>query len=211
MSLWARLFAALYDRAMAASEQEGLADRRRELLAAAHGRVIEIGAGTGANLAHYPRAVRELVLVEPEQAMRARLRRRLGELPEGVSASVIEGRAERIALDDASFDCAVSTLALCTVADQARALGELSRLLRPGGRLLLIEHVRSEEERVRRWQDRLAGLWRLCGRGCHPNRDTLAAIRAAGFDVSEVRRGEVPRAPAIVRPMISGVAIASPG
>jgi ubiquinone/menaquinone biosynthesis C-methylase UbiE len=209
VSLTGRLFALFYDRALASSEEAGLADRRHELLAAAHGQVVEIGAGTGANLAHYPDAVRELVLVEPEEAMRARLQRRLAGTRAAPPARVLGAPAERLPLADESFDCAVSTLVLCSVGEQAQALRELRRVLRPTGSLLFIEHVRADAPRLSRWQDRLEPLWRRCGHGCRPNRDTLAAIEAAGFSLTEVEHGCVPKAPSIVRPMISGVAAAA--
>jgi ubiquinone/menaquinone biosynthesis C-methylase UbiE len=211
VSLWGLLFARFYDRVMATTEEAGLSARRRQLLAGVSGRVVEIGAGTGANLPHYPETVVELVLVEPEAAMRAQLARRLrGDAAAGQAArraSILAAGAESIPLADGSFDCAVSTLALCTVEDQARALAELARVLRPGGRLVFIEHVRAQEPRLQRWQDRLQPLWRRPGRGCRLNRDTLAAIEAAGFRVVTLERGAMPKAPAIVRPMIAGAAV----
>jgi ubiquinone/menaquinone biosynthesis C-methylase UbiE len=211
MSLWGRIFARFYDRAMAATEAAGLADRRGLLLAEAAGAVVEIGAGTGANLTRYPSAVQELVLVEPEAPMVAQLHRRIEhEHAAGVvsPARVVQAPAEAIPLPDASFDVAVSTLVLCTVRDPAAALAELRRLLRPGGRLLFIEHVRAEDPALSRWQDRLAPVWRRVGHGCNCNRATLSAIQAAGFTVERVELGRLPKAPKIVRPMIAGVAVA---
>jgi ubiquinone/menaquinone biosynthesis C-methylase UbiE len=207
MSLWGRVFARVYDRCMAATEAAGLAARRDELLAHATGTVLEIGAGTGANLSRYPDGVREIVLVEPEAPMVARLQARLGEEPR---ARIVSSPAEAIPLPDASFDVAVSTLVLCTVEDQAAALSELRRLLRPGGRLLFIEHVRAEDPRLARWQDRLTPLWSRLAHGCRPNRDTLPAIAGAGFAIESVEMGRVPEAPPFVRPMISGIAV-TPG
>jgi ubiquinone/menaquinone biosynthesis C-methylase UbiE len=206
VKLWGRVFALLYDRAMAATEEAGLRDRRAALLAHAEGTVVEIGAGTGANLDRYPAAVRELVLVEPEAPMVARLRRRLAELPEAPATRVVQAPAEAIPLPDASCDVAVATLVLCTVRDPAAALAELRRVLRPGGRLLFLEHVRAEDPVLARWQDRAAPLWRLIGHGCHCNRATLQSIRGAGFLVETVEDGRVPKAPRIVRPMIAGTA-----
>ena len=213
MSLWGRIFALGYDRMMADTEAAGLSARRSALLAGAIGDVVEIGAGTGVNLARYPAAVRELVLVEPEAPMVARLRRRVlsggpGGVGGRVEARIVEFPAEAIPLPDASFDVAVSTLVLCTVRDPAAALAELRRLLRPGGRLLFIEHVRSEDPGIARWQDRLDPLWRRFGHGCRCNRATLAAIRTAGFEVESLERGRLPKAPSLVRPMIAGVALA---
>ncbi len=181
---------------------------RRSQLAAARGRVVEIGAGTGANVAHYPDTVDELVLTEPDDAMLKRLRRRAAARP---AATVVQASAEQLPFPDASFDTAVTTIALCTVTSPAEALREVRRVLRPGGQLLFAEHVRSEDPGLARWQDRLERPWRVIAGGCHPNRDTLAAIRAAGFDVQELERGELPAGPRLVRPYVLGRAVAIPG
>lgn len=207
MSLWGRLFAAGYDRFMAGTEKAGLAERRRELLAQAHGRVLEIGGGTGANLAHYPLTVEELVVTEPEEPMARRLERKLGASERAVR--VVRAPAERLPFADASFDCVVSTLVLCTVPDQAAALAELRRVLKPGGRLLFLEHVRAGDARLARWQDRWNPLQRRIGHGCNCNRATLAAIAAAGFGVQDVEHGTIPKAPPVIRPLISGSARAA--
>lgn len=204
MSLWGHVVAAGYDRFMAGQERAGLADRRRELLSQAHGSVLEAGAGTGANLPYYPPTVRELVLVEPEEPMAKRLERRLGKT--SVPARVVRAPAEAIPLPDASFDVAVCTLVLCTVRDLGRALFELHRVLKPGGRLLFLEHVRAEDPALARWQDRLHPLWVRFGDGCHCNRATLEEIAAAGFAIDAVEHSRIPKAPAIVRPMIIGSA-----
>ena len=203
MSLWGRIFAAGYDSFLARSEASGLGEHRRSLLAGARGDVLEIGAGTGANISHYPSDI-ELTMTEPESPMARRLERKLAR--SGREAKVVSAPAEQLPFDDASFDTAVSTLVLCTVTDLGRAVTELHRVLRPGGRLLFIEHVRSDEPRLARWQDRLHGPWVRFGHGCHCNRPTLAAIEGAGFRVVELERDRVPKAPAIVRPLIVGVA-----
>jgi SAM-dependent methyltransferase len=203
---WGRLFAAAYDRGLKATEEAGLGEMRRELLAGTSGRVIELGAGTGVNLDLYPAAVEELVLVEPDPHMAKRLRARLSASPR--AATVVEAPAERLPLPDASFDLAVATLVLCTIPDPAAALTELRRLLVPGGRLLLIEHVRAEDPARARWQDRLEQPWRFLADGCHCNRDTAAALAAAGFGSIELERDELPKTPPIVRPLIRGSATA---
>jgi len=153
--------------------------------------------------------VRELVLVEPESPMVARLREHLARQP-GRPARIVQAPAESIPLPDGSFDVAVSTQVLCTVRDPAAALAELRRLLAPGGRLLFIEHVRAEDHGLARRQDLLAPLWRRLGHGCNCNRATLEAIRAAGFQIETLQQGRMPKAPAIVRPLIAGVAVAAP-
>ena len=153
--------------------------RRRRLLAGARGAVLEIGGGTGANLAHY-RDVDRVTIAEPDPFMRSRIGPKLEDarVPVEVSAA----GAEALPFPDGSFDTVVSTLVLCTVPDQAAALDEVRRVLRPGGRLLFIEHVRAAGSQAR-WQDRLEPLWRRLFGGCHPNRDTVAAIEGAGFEI----------------------------
>jgi len=202
MSIWSKAFAGMYDRLMAKSEREGLAAHRETLLACASGDVLEIGGGTGANISKYGDDVYSLTITEPEKPMIRRLEQRIEQ--QRSDAKAIRAPAEDLPFEDDSFDTAVSTLVLCTVDDQPRALRELRRVLRPGGRLLFMEHVRSSDERVARWQDRLLPInTRLCC-GCHCNRSTLDAIRAAGFEVEHVHHDEIPAAPPWVRPLIVG-------
>ena len=181
---------------------------RRQQLAAARGRVIEIGAGTGANLPHYPDDVTELVLTEPNEAMLKRLRRRASAGGRGVS--VLQAPAEALPFDDGSFDTAVATVVLCSVPSQSDALREVRRVLRPGGQFLFAEHVRSADPRRARWQDRLSRPWSVIADGCHPNRETLAAIESAGFVVQELERSELPVGPKLVRPYVLGRAVTPP-
>jgi ubiquinone/menaquinone biosynthesis C-methylase UbiE len=202
---WGRLFAAAYDRSLKATEEAGLRRLRTELLAGAAGRVLEIGAGTGVNLDLYPDAVEDLVLVEPDPHMAKRLRARLSESAR--RATVLEVPAERLGVEAASFDCAVATLVLCTVPDPLATLAELTRALKPGGRLLFIEHVRAANPALARWQDRLEKPWRFLGDGCHCNRDTGATLAASRFELEAVERGRMPKAPPIVRPLIRGSAV----
>lgn len=206
MGLGGWLFATMYDRITAGTEAAGLAAHRQRLLAQATGRVLEIGAGTGANVPYYGDAVTSVTLVEPEAPMARRLSRRAAGSRRLLD--IVEARAERLPLPDASVDTVVSTLVLCTVADQARALAEVRRVLAPGGRLLFLEHVRSDDPRLARWQDRLNRLNRIVAHGCNCNRATLEAIRAAGFSVAALERTELPKAPAFIRPLIIGTALA---
>jgi ubiquinone/menaquinone biosynthesis C-methylase UbiE len=197
-----RLFAAMYERVGKGSEDAGLREERRQLLAGAEGATIEIGSGTGLNVPLYPDRVTRLVLTEPDRHMRARLTCRVAEARPG--AEVVDAPAEQLPFADASFDTAVATLVLCSVGDQQKALQEIARVLKPGGRLLFLEHVRSEDEKVARSQDRIRPVCNLFG--CNPNRSTLAAIESSDFTVEDVRHGEVPKAPKFERPMIVGTA-----
>jgi ubiquinone/menaquinone biosynthesis C-methylase UbiE len=197
-----RLFAALYDTVGKGSEAAGIREERRQLLAAAEGTTIELGAGTGLNLEHYPQAVTRLVLVEPDRHMRRRLRRRLETV--GREAEIVDAAAEDLPFPDASVDTAVVTYVLCSVPDQEEALAEISRVLKPNGRLLFLEHVRSADPKLARRQDRIRPVYNLFG--CNPNRDTLARIEASTLTVESVKHGEVPKAPRVGSPLIVGTA-----
>jgi ubiquinone/menaquinone biosynthesis C-methylase UbiE len=201
MSVYGRLFAAGYDKFMAGTEKAGLRARREALLAGVTGRVLEIGGGTGANLAFYG-DVEDLVITEPEEPMAQRLERKVA--ASGVRASVVRAPAERLPFPDESFDVVVSTLVLCTVSDLPQALAEVHRVLKPGGRLVFLEHVRSDSDRLSRWQDRLNGLQNRVGHGCNCNRRTLDGITAAGFSIAKLEHDQLKRAPPIVKPLIVG-------
>ncbi|HUE27011.1 MAG TPA: class I SAM-dependent methyltransferase [Solirubrobacteraceae bacterium] len=204
MSVWGQIFAAMYDRMLTKTERDGLGAHRRALLTAAGGDVLEIGGGTGANLPYYSEDVRTLTITEPEQPMAKRLQRRIHECR--VDARLLQAPAEDLPFNDDSFDAAVSTLVLCTVDDQPRALRELGRVLRPGGKLLFIEHVRSDDEKLARWQDRLMPLNIRFAHGCHCNRQTLEGIRNAGFEVTGVTHDTLKHVPPFIRPLVVGVA-----
>jgi ubiquinone/menaquinone biosynthesis C-methylase UbiE len=205
---WGRMFSAFYDRAFAATEEAGLREMRRDLLRQARGRVLELGSGTGLNLELYPREGLEcLTLTEPDPHMIKQLRKRVEEI--GCAADLVETGAEDLPFDDESYDTVVVTLVLCTVPDQPAALKEIARVLGPGGQLLFLEHVRANHPDLAKWQDRLETPWRFLGDGCHCNRDTVSGIKAAGFELSDVDRGELPKAPPIVRPLVSGSAVSA--
>lgn len=203
---WGRAFARFYDRALKASEENGLGAMRAALLAGASGRVVEIGAGTGVNVDLYD-GIEDLTLVEPDAHMAARLRERLGEGRGAVPRRLVEAPAEALPFADDSFDTGVATLVLCTVPDPAAAVAELARVLKPGGRLLFIEHVRSDDPGRARWQDRLEKPWRFMADGCYCNRDTAANLRASAFAIEELEHGKMPKAMPIVRPLIRGSAV----
>ncbi len=205
MTIRTRLFAMTYDRQMAKTERAGLHDMRAGLLGGASGRVLEIGSGTGANLPLYGQAVRSLTVTEPEPAMVRRLEQRAR--AHAPDATVLRAPAEDLPFEDDSFDVAVSVLVLCGVADQPRAVRELRRVLRPGGTLLFLEHLRSTDPAIARLQDRLNWLNRIvvC---CDCNRPTLHTIREAGFEVTGLEHTALPKAPKFVGPAVIGSATA---
>ena len=202
-SAWSRVFAAGYDPVLRVAERCGLRARRRRLLERARGDVVELGAGTGINVPLYPPTVRRLVLTEPAAPMLARLARRARGA--GVVAEVVAAPAERLPFPDASFDRAVGTFLLCTVDDPAAALSEVARVLRPGGAYLFLEHVRSAQAGLSRWQHRLARAWRAFACGCRCDQDALALLRSR-FEISDLEIGRLRGAPPLVSPAIWGVA-----
>ena len=204
MSLRKNFFALTYDRLSRGAEEAGLAALRRGLLADARGRVLEIGGGTGANLRFYDGNVESLVVTEPEPAMLRRLQRKARE--QAPPAKVLRAPAEDLPFEDDTFDTVVSTLVLCGVNDQPRALREARRVLRPGGRLLFLEHVRSDDPQLARLQDRINRLNRFVVH-CDCNRPTLATIEAEGFTVERLERTTLPKAPKFVRPALLGTAV----
>ena len=205
MSLRTQFFALTYDRQIAKAEKAGLHDSRERLLAGLAGDVLEIGAGTGLNLPCYGPAVTSLTLTEPQTPMLRRLERAARE--HQPSAKVLRAPAEDLPFDDHTFDVAVSTLVLCGVDDQPRALRELRRVLRPGGQLVFFEHVRADDAGTARLQDRMNWLNRIlvC---CDCNRPTADSIKAAGFTFARLEHTTLPKAPKFVRPAIVGSATA---
>lgn len=203
-SLWGRVFAAVYDRAMAGSEKAVLRGHRQALLKQVEGSVLELGGGTGANLPFYGPQVTELVITEPEEPMARILEQKLrgSSLP----AQVLRAPAEELPFGPNSFDCVVSTLVMCTVDDPNKALAEAHRVLKPGGKVVFLEHVRSDDPKIARWQDRLHGVWVKAAHGCRCNRQTEDNLERAGFSVVELAHDRLLKAPPIVRPLIVGVA-----
>jgi ubiquinone/menaquinone biosynthesis C-methylase UbiE len=184
------IFARLFHRMSGGMEQE-LGEHRDRLLAGLSGRVLEIGAGNGASFGHYPASVAEVVAVEPEPYLRDKAEAAARRAP--VAVRVLDATAGELPLEDGTFDAAVASLVLCTVSDPARALSELRRVLKPGGELRFLEHVRSDRPRKARVQERLdrSGLWPRLGGGCHCARDAVAAIELAGFAVDDARPLEI--------------------
>ena len=200
-----RFFTAWYGAAMRRVDELGLRETRREVLAGASGRTLDIGTGTGANLPLFPSEVKELVLAEPDRHMNKVLR---GELEEAGAprAELVQAPAESLPFPDSSFDSVTCTMVLCTVPEPADALSEVARVLKPGGKFLFLEHVRSEDPGFARRQDRLEKPWRFLADGCHCNRDSLATIEASPLTVQSFKRGHMPLAPLFMRPLVYGSA-----
>jgi ubiquinone/menaquinone biosynthesis C-methylase UbiE len=180
------LLAAIYDVIMRPMEAWGVRDQRRRVGAAARGRVLEIGAGTGAMLPHYTDAVVEVVATEVDPHMLRRAERKVGRT--GVAVQLREVDAQRLPFEDATFDTVVVALSLCTIPDAPSALREARRVLRDDGQLLFVEHVRSLRPFVARVQDAATPLWKRVAGGCHLNRDTVTAIDGAGFRIEDIWR-----------------------
>ncbi|MGH2989249.1 MAG: class I SAM-dependent methyltransferase [Solirubrobacterales bacterium] len=200
------LFARLFNRMAAKTEDQGAAEHRDLLLAGLSGSVIEVGAGNGLNFSHYPASVNEVLAVEPEDYLRAKAEQVAETAP--IPITVVDGLADRLPSEDTGFDAAVASLVLCSVPDQADALAEIRRVLRPAGELRFYEHVLSDERGLARLQNAVGWFWPVVGGGCHPNRDTLATIERAGFEIE--RCEHLPFRPSIVMtpvaPHVIGVA-----
>jgi ubiquinone/menaquinone biosynthesis C-methylase UbiE len=195
-----------YDRVAEGLERAGFGERRERLVGALTGDVLEIGAGTGMNLAHYRRAGR-VVALEPDARYARRLRARAAGA--AVPVEVVERTAESLPFSDGSFDHVVTTLALCSLADLDAGLAEMRRVLRPGGTLHFIEHVRADG-RLARWQDRLTPLQRRVADGCHLNRDVAAALERAGLRIDALEHFTMPPGHPLIKPAIQGTAVNDP-
>jgi ubiquinone/menaquinone biosynthesis C-methylase UbiE len=184
-----------------------LAQHRRSLLAGLSGHVLELGAGNGLNFSHYPVEVTRVLAVEPEPHLRALAIRAAAQVP--VPVEVVDGVADRLPADESSVDAAVTSLVLCSVPDQASALAEIRRVLRPGGQLRFLEHVRARSAALGCTQRLLdATIWPGMAGGCHTHRDTAAAIRQAGFTIERLNPLRFPdlRLSTPTSPHILGVA-----
>ena len=202
---WGRGFTAIYDRGLKGTEEAGLRDARRETLAEASGRTVDLGAGTGANLGLYPEAVTELVLAEPDPHMLKRLRVESGG---GQSRMLRWSKRRRKNCPSRTRASTPPSSRWCSARcpTRRRRWPRPPRVLKPGGRLLFVEHVRAEDPGLARWQDRLERPWRFVADGCHCNRDTVATIEASPLSLERVERGPLPKAPPLVRPLVRGSA-----
>lgn len=209
-----RLTASLYDRFMARTEAVCLRDWRRELLIPLEGTVVEAGAGTGANLDLYPAAVDRVVLSEPDPHMRAILERKAATRPAPPDLTVVDAPAHALPLDDGAADAVLVTLVLCSVPDPESALREFRRVLRPGGRLVYLEHVSAFDSPKRAtWQRRFEPIWKRVAGNCHLTRRTEKAILDAGFEAEEERREDMAASIPLVARTVRGsvLAPATPG
>jgi len=202
------IFARFFDRLSRLMERE-VGQHRQELLAGLSGRVVEIGAGNGMNFQHYPTSVEEVVALEPEGYLRHKAEQAARDAP--VRVTIRDGVADPLPLESDSVDAAVASLVLCTVPDPHQALAELRRVLKPGGELRFLEHVRSDRARKARIQDRLdrSGIWPRVGGGCHCARDTVAAIESAGFHIERVQSLDFGPSWIVTNPHVLGLARAS--
>lgn len=201
-----RMMARYYDRVQRGYDA-WMAPRREAMLSGLSGTVLEIGPGTGASFAFLPRGIRWIGL-EPNVHMHAQLQARAAEA--GIDAECRVAGADGMDLPDASIDVVVSGLVLCTVPEPARVLAGIRRVLKPGGRLVFLEHVAAPVGTgLRRFQRFMRPFWTFCADGCNPDRETEALIRAAGFAAVEIEAFEAPRdvVPRFVSPHITGYAI----
>ena len=200
------LTAYFYDRFMAKTEEVCLKEWRHALLKQVSGEVLEIGAGTGANIKFYSDNISKLVLSEPDKYMRKLLKEQVDH-HQLKNASVASGTAEQIESDDESFDYVVTTLVCCSVTNLKTCLSEIRRVLRPGGGLVFLEHIAATDGTSRRrWQNRINPIWKTFMGNCHLNRETEQAIVTEGFEIIQIERESMRKAPPIVRPTIRGIA-----
>jgi len=200
------LMAAIYDRFMRGSEEACLGQWRGELLQGLTGEVLEVGAGTGVSVPHYPKSVTRLVLSEPDPHMRRRLQARRGSSG-GPRVEISDASIEALPMAPASFDTVTASLVLCSVPALHPALAEIFRVLRPGGRFVFLEHVAADRNPKRlKWQQRIEPVWKRLAGNCHLTRRTEEAIIAAGFEIEWIRRESIRKAMPLARPSIRGVA-----
>jgi ubiquinone/menaquinone biosynthesis C-methylase UbiE len=200
------LMAAVYDRFMRASEEACLAQWRAELLRDLSGAVLEVGAGTGVTLPHYPKSIARLVLSEPDAHMRRKLQKKVDSSALR-NIEISDASLDSLPFKAGEFDAVICSLVLCSVPDQPAALAAIARVLKPGGRLLFLEHVAADGRPGRlKWQRRVEPVWKHLMGTCHLTRRTEAAIAAAGFEIERIQRESIRKALPIVRPSIRGLA-----
>ena len=197
--------ATFYDAMMSRAETASLGAWRKDLFKNITGDVLEIGAGTGVNLHYYSDVVTRLTLTEPDQQMRRKLENKLADMP--FKHEIIAATAEALPFPDQSFDAVVSTLVLCSVVNQEKSLRELHRVLKPAGKLALIEHVVDpQRQNIYKWQKRIEPFWKRCAGNCHLTRDSLLSLQMQGFDCTGVKQDIMSGAVFFVSPAIHGIA-----
>lgn len=183
---------------------KALAPQRKRVASGLHGTVLEVGFGSGLNLPFMPAAVERVLAVEPSERARRLAQKRVEQSRCEVQYAGLD--AQRVQLDDAVADCALSTFTLCTIPDVARALGEIKRILKPGGQLFLLEHGAAPDAGVARWQNRLNGFQQTVAGGCNLNRDIRAILEHAGFRAEALESGYFKEMPRTHGYLYSGVA-----
>jgi ubiquinone/menaquinone biosynthesis C-methylase UbiE len=201
-------FARRYDKLTARMEDAWLRQARADLLAGLSGTVVELGAGTGHNLVHYPDTVERLILTEPSAAMRDQLRTRVDAVAHPFDVEVVDATADQLPCTDGIADAVVSTLVLCSVPALGPVVAEVRRVLRPGGELRLIEHVAAERDWAHRIQTGLDPVWNWIEGSCHLDHETRTALAAGGFDVSGVSESVQRGMPPLFHRIARGVAVA---
>lgn len=187
-----------------ADYEAAVRDRKQKLFAGVHGKVLEIGPGTGPNLVYYPRDTHWMG-IEPNPYMHSYLKQAAKRV--GLDIEIRNGTAERLEVEDNSVDAVVSTLVLCSVDNLEATLKEILRVLKPGGRFYFLEHVAAPQDtRLRKIQNWIAPLWQVLGDGCHPNRETWSVLEKVGFEKLNYEHFQADAVPALVKPQIIGVA-----
>jgi ubiquinone/menaquinone biosynthesis C-methylase UbiE len=204
-----RLFSKFYDSMIKDAEDKGLKDWRRSLLEKLSGDVLEVGAGTGANLEFYPASINRLVLTDPCKYMQNNLKEKISKNNyQHKNIEIFNYLSEKLLLPANSFDYVVCTLVLCSVKDLEKSLSEIYRVLKPQGKLIFIEHVLAKNNPHRlKWQKRLEFIWKHIACGCHLTRNTEQAIILAGFKMLEIHHQSMRGVPPIARPSIRGIAM----
>lgn len=201
------LFVRFYDKFMKATEEACLIQWRKDLLKNVDGKLLEIGAGTGASLALYPKSASlEIYMSEPDQSMRSQLEEKV-KVQNLTNVSVLSCPGEKIESEDDFYDYVFVSLVCCSVNDIEASLSEIKRVLKSDGRFIFLEHVAAESGSGRRkWQDRLNVFWRKLAGNCHLNRETEQHIKNAGFTILDIKRESMRKAIPLVRPTIRGLA-----
>lgn len=205
------VFAGMYDRYLGKAEKAGLAEKRKEMLKPARGKTVELGAGTGLNLPHFPDTVSELIITEPYPHMVTKLHDKVQSM--GKRVQLVVSTAESLPFEDHSIDTVAAAMILCTVRDPDAALREIARVLKPDGQYLFLEHVRNPDPKVAMWQDFIQPGWFLFGNECHCNRPTVDTLNAfPSLVVEELKYDKIPAAAKFIEAMVIGRArLARPG